>query len=284
MSAESRAPDSPAAAPPPATLPEYLAHWAAARPRAIAIRHKSLGVWEAWTWSDLQAEVGRVSATLESQLVDPGDAAAFSSGLSPRALAAVLAAQALSGGAFDVSGGAGALTHAELIAAARTWLDANGVGAEARAFTWEAPTTEAAAIFIAGWLVAGIALILPEDATTADADRREAQPTIVAATAASYEQLRQRVADNLPAVGTRLRTAVDAGLAASPKNRARRVLGGWLVRRPLREILGLRRAALALVLDEEPPPVAARELFAQLGVPLRALTREPRAEIGGRLT
>ncbi len=283
MSAESRAPDSPAA-PPPATLPEYLAHWAAVRPRAIAIRHKSLGVWDAWTWSDLQAQVGRASATLESQGVDPGHAAASSSDLSPRALAAALAAQALSGAAFPVLDGAEALTQAGLIAAARTWLDAHGVGAEDRAFTGEAPTTEATAIFIAGWLVAGIALILPEDATTADADRREAQPTIVAATAASYEQLRQRIADNLPAAGTRLRAAVDAGLTASPRNRARRALGGWLVRRPLREILGFRRAALALVLDEEPPPVAAQELFAQLGVPLRALTREPRAEIAGRLT
>jgi long-subunit acyl-CoA synthetase (AMP-forming) len=271
-------------APPLATLPEHLARWATTRPRAIAIRHKSLGVWEVWTWSDLQAEVGRVEAAIEAQGLEPGDAATFSSGLSPRALASALAAQARSGEAFFVSDGAGPLTQAGLIGAARSWLEANGVRAADRAFIGEAPTTEAAAIFIAGWLVAGITLILPEDPTTADADRGEAQPTIVAAIGATYERLQQRVADNLPAAGTRLRTAVDAALATSPGDRVRRALGGWLLRRPLRGILGFRRAALALVLDDAPPPAETRELFAQLGVPLRALAQGPRAEVAGRLT
>ena len=252
-----------------ATLREYLAYWAATRPRAIAIRHKSLGVWETWTWSDLQAEVGRVATTTESP-GSRGDAVPVASDLSPRALATALAA--------------GVLAQDGLVAAARTWLDANGVTAQDRAFISEAPTTEAAAIFIAGWLVAGITLILPEDSTTADADRREAQPTIVAATGATYARLRQRLSDNLPATGTRLRSAVDAGLAASPRDWVRRALGGWLIRRPLRTILGLRRAALALVLDETPPAPEARELFAQLGVPLRALGRGPVSELAGRLT
>jgi hypothetical protein len=201
-----------------------------------------------------------------------------------RAMATALAAQALSGAAFRVSDGAGPLTQAGLIGAARSWMQANGVRAADCAFTGEAPTTEAAAIFIAGWLVAGLTLILPEDPTTADADRREAQPTIVAATGATYERLQQQVADNLPAAGSRLRRAVDAGLAASPRDRVRRALGGWLVRRPLRGILGFRRAVLALVLDEAPPPADAQELFAQVGVPLRALTGGPRAERAARLT
>lgn len=252
-----------------ATLREYLALWAATRPRAVAIRYKALGVWGTWTWSNLQAEVGHVVAATGSQGVR-GDASPLSSGLTPRVLATALAT--------------GALAQAGLIASARIWLDANDVNADDRAFAWDAPTTDAAAVFIAGWLVAGITLILPEDPTTADADRREAQPTIVAATGASYERLRQRVADNLPARGTRLRTAVDAGLAASPRDWIRRALGGWLVRHPLRAILGLRRAALALVLDEAPLAPEAQDLFAQLGVPLRTLTQVPRGQIAGGLT
>ena len=313
----------------PATLPEYLAHWAATRARAIALRHKSLGVWIDWTWVDLLEEVERVAVALDargfgslamrrcfplacphgpwrrrSRHADTSSGAVIwaepagarqpldeSAEAGPPALAR-FTPDALGGAAhapplraqpddtaFRVSESTLSLTHAALIAAARGWLDGDDVRAGDRAFTAEAPTTEAAVVFLAGWLVAGIVLILPEDATTADADRREAQPTIVAASEAAYEKLRQRVADNLPAAGTRLRTVVDAGLTASTRNRARRALGGWLVRRPLRELLGFRRAALALVLDQEPPPVAAQELFAQLGVPLRALTGEPRAEL-----
>jgi acyl-CoA synthetase (AMP-forming)/AMP-acid ligase II len=170
------------------------------------------------------------------------------------------------------------LTQAASIAGARAWLEAEAVGAGGTAFAWEGPTTAAAAIFLAGWLVAGFTLSLPEDATTADADRREVQPTIVAATGTAYERLQQQVADNLPRPGGLIRRAVDAGLASTAGG-VRGALGSWLVRRPLREVLGLRRVAVALELGAS-APAAAQELLARLGVPLRALPVAATAEPG----
>jgi AMP-binding enzyme len=308
----------------PATLPAYLAHWAADRSREIAIRHKSLGVWVAWTWGDLHAEVGRVAAVLEARGFRPGDDVVIAAGLSPRSLALTLAAQGLGGTAIWLAaekageaavnayadaaaadrglapaaslrapprdfalrfaGRAEALTHTALIAGARVWLDAGDIRAGHRAFASEGPTTEAAATFIAGWLVGGISLILPENATTADADRREAQPSIVAASAAAYERLRQQVAENLPPPGTLLRRVVDAGLASAAEGRVRSGLGWWLVRRPLREVLGLQRVELALLFGEASPPAEAREWLAELGVPVRVLSLGSSAEAHGRET
>ena len=167
---------------------------------------------------------------------------------------------------------AASLTQAASIAGARRWLEAEAVGAGGAAFAWEGPTTAAAAIFLAGWLVAGFTLNLPEDATTADADRREVQPTIVAASGTAYERLRQQVADNLPAPGGLIRKAVDAGLTSTIGG-ARGALGWWLVRRPLREVLGLKRVQAALVLGA-PAPAASEELLARLGVRLRVLPAE----------
>jgi hypothetical protein len=183
--------------------------------------------------------------------------------------------------AVHVLGRAQSLTHAALVAAARAWLEANEIGAGHRAFTWEAPTTEAAAIFIASWLAGGLSLTLPEDAATADADRREDQPTIVAATAAAYERLWQQIADNLPAPGTWLRRAVDAGLVSAAGQRIRRAFGAWIVRRPLRKVIGFGRAELAVVLDAAPPSPAAQASFARLGVPLRALSPGSSPEVAG---
>src|SRR4051794_13824906 len=79
----------------------------------------------------------------------------------------------------DRSSAAASLTQAASIAGARAWIEAEAVGVRGVAFAWEGPTTAAAATLLAGWLVAGFTLCLPEDATTVDADRREAQPTMV---------------------------------------------------------------------------------------------------------
>jgi long-chain acyl-CoA synthetase len=392
MSDQRSSSTSPPASAARATLPEYLARWAAERPRALAIRHKSHGAWAAWTWGDLQSEVDRVAAALAARRFDPGDVVAIAAFPSPQALAVTVAAQGLGGAAiwidpdalvplvgqsaaasagerspldgapvsrlvpaarfgfardeatlarlharfgsagcwalglftaehgspadspaaavrvyadaaadhggipekaplrvkpsdagfffphhtaaaviFDVARSAApSLPQAALVAGAQAWLESERIGAEHQAFLGEAPTTEAGAIFLAGWLVGGLSLGLPEDATTADTDRREMQPTIVAATGAAYGRLWQRVADNLPAPRTLLGAFVDAGLA-SAAGRARRAVSWWLVRRPLREVLGFRRLEVAFVLGAASLPAAARDRLAGLGVRLRAL-------------
>ena len=151
-------------------------------------------------------------------------------------------------------------THAALLAQARAWLVARGsIGR--LAFTAEAPTSAAVAAFFAGWLVGGFSLGLPEDPTTADLDRRELQPEVVAATAPAYERLARQVTDGLPPVDTFLRRTVDAGLASAKR------WGQWTMRRPLRDVMGFRAAKTALVLGA-PPPAAAQELFASLRIAL----------------
>ena len=46
------------------TFPRLLAHHARTRPRATAIREKDLGIWQSWTWQQVQQEVSEVAAGL----------------------------------------------------------------------------------------------------------------------------------------------------------------------------------------------------------------------------
>ena len=46
------------------TFPRLLAHHAHTRPRATAIREKDLGIWQSWTWQQMQQEVTEVAAGL----------------------------------------------------------------------------------------------------------------------------------------------------------------------------------------------------------------------------
>ena len=52
--------------PPPSadTFPRLLAHHARTRPRATAIREKDLGIWQSWTWEQMQREVHEIAAGL----------------------------------------------------------------------------------------------------------------------------------------------------------------------------------------------------------------------------
>ncbi len=51
-------------APSPDTFPRLLAQHAAVRPHAIAIREKDLGIWQSWTWQQMQQEVSEIAAGL----------------------------------------------------------------------------------------------------------------------------------------------------------------------------------------------------------------------------
>ncbi|HVE90602.1 MAG TPA: AMP-binding protein [Burkholderiaceae bacterium] len=46
------------------TFPRLLAHHARTRPRGTAIREKDLGIWQSWTWQQMQQEVSEIAAGL----------------------------------------------------------------------------------------------------------------------------------------------------------------------------------------------------------------------------
>ena len=46
------------------TFPRLLAHHASTRPNATAIREKDLGIWQSWTWQQMQQEVSEIAAGL----------------------------------------------------------------------------------------------------------------------------------------------------------------------------------------------------------------------------
>jgi long-chain acyl-CoA synthetase len=48
----------------PDTFPRLLAHHASTRPLATAIREKDLGIWQSWTWQQMQQEVEEIAAGL----------------------------------------------------------------------------------------------------------------------------------------------------------------------------------------------------------------------------
>jgi len=83
------------AAPPavPRTLPQHLARHAALRGGEPALRHKSRGRWETWTWQQLGEEVELFAAGLARLGFGPGEVLALLGDTDPRQLVAVLATQ-----------------------------------------------------------------------------------------------------------------------------------------------------------------------------------------------
>ncbi|GAB7531079.1 AMP-binding protein [Pseudomonas sp. 3A(2025)] len=79
------------------TLPAWLAHQAGARAQAIALRHKSLGIWQALNWAQLQQQVQQVAASLQASGFEAGKQLLILSRPRPEALIAAMAAQWLGG-------------------------------------------------------------------------------------------------------------------------------------------------------------------------------------------
>ncbi|WP_027897442.1 AMP-binding protein [Zestomonas thermotolerans] len=85
------------------TLPAWLAHQSRRRPHGIALRHKRLGIWQAYTWAEVEAEVLALAGSLRARGFGAGAQLVILSGPRPEALFATLAAQWLGGAAalFD---------------------------------------------------------------------------------------------------------------------------------------------------------------------------------------
>ena len=77
------------------TFPKLLIHNAAARGARTAMRHKDLGIWQAWTWSQILDEVRTFSVGLAELGLKRGDRFAIVGSNRPRLYWAMCAGQAL---------------------------------------------------------------------------------------------------------------------------------------------------------------------------------------------
>ena len=77
------------------TFPKLLIHHARVRAERPALRHKDLGIWQTWTWSDLHREVRALALGLSKLGIRRGDTVAIAGNNRPRLYGSILAAQAL---------------------------------------------------------------------------------------------------------------------------------------------------------------------------------------------
>jgi hypothetical protein len=174
----------------------------------------------------------------------------------------IAGAPAAQGGQAAFVFGVEPCVHRELVEVGHRLIETAGLDARHEALVSRGFTSAAhARTIIAPWLMAGFRLNFPETLSTRDQDRRELQPTLVVGTADSYGRLIRRVGQLLPRPGTWWRRLVDWGLRPGGGLLAGAV-GHWLVRRPLRAVLGLSRTTVPLLvgppLDEAPAALLAR--------------------------
>jgi long-chain acyl-CoA synthetase len=79
------------------TFPRLLRAHVAARPDRPAIREKTLGIWQAWSWKELYDEVSAIAAGLAAQGFRRGEHLAIVGENRPRLYASMIAAQVLGG-------------------------------------------------------------------------------------------------------------------------------------------------------------------------------------------
>jgi long-subunit acyl-CoA synthetase (AMP-forming) len=160
-------------------------------------------------------------------------------------------------------------THRELLAEAWALVEHEGLTAREEALAARAFSGGEVARYLLGpWLAAGFTLNFPENGDTRDNDRRELGPTLVLGTRATYARVAQLAFDGLPAPGTLVRRLVDAALAPAAGPLAR-VAGRWLVRRPLREVLGFARLRTPLLVGDG-LDARTRDLLHALGIDVHA--------------
>ncbi|OAB49622.1 AMP-binding protein [Pseudomonas thivervalensis] len=160
------------------------------------------------------------------------------------------------------------VSHAELLQEGQRLLVREGLGRQEEALAARAFASGGQARYLlAPWLMAGFRLNFPENLATRDRDRRELGPTLVAGTRETYERLHRYALERLPAPGSWPRRLVDWALAAHP-DFLQRHLGNWLVRRPLRDVLGFSRTRAPLLVGDALPP-ETQAFFQALGIKVR---------------
>ena len=79
------------------TFPKLLRRNARERPERFALREKEFGIWQSWTWRDLETEVRELACGLAELGFGRGDRLAIIGDNRPRLYAAMCAAQSLGG-------------------------------------------------------------------------------------------------------------------------------------------------------------------------------------------
>ena len=160
------------------------------------------------------------------------------------------------------------ISHAELLQDGRRLVHSEQLGRQDEALAARAFAAGGHARYLlAPWLMAGFRLNFPENLATRDQDRRELGPTLVAGTRDTYERLHAQVLARLPAPGSWRRRLVDWALVAHP-GALQRHLGYWLIRRPLRDVLGFSRTRAPLLVGEALSP-STLAFFQALAIDVR---------------
>ncbi|TBV06993.1 AMP-binding protein [Phytopseudomonas dryadis] len=160
------------------------------------------------------------------------------------------------------------ISHAELLRAGQLLVDGERLGRHEEALASRAFAAGGQARYLlAPWLLAGFRLNFPENGLTRDNDRRELGPTLVAGTRETYGRLHRLILQRLPEPGSWRRALVDWALRPG-RGWLWRWPGFWLVRRPLRDVIGFSRIRAPLLLGEALPADAAG-FFAVLGIQVR---------------
>lgn len=142
------------------------------------------------------------------------------------------------------------ISHAELLQEGQRLVHSEQLGRQEEALAARAFATGGQACYVlAPWLIAGFRLNFPENLATRDQDRRELGPTLVAGTRETYERLHAQVLARLPEPGGWRRRLVDWALKTRPGVLNRHV-GYWLIRRPLRDVIGFSRTRAPLLVGE----------------------------------
>lgn len=161
------------------------------------------------------------------------------------------------------------LSHAQLLGEGRRLIEQERLSANEEALAARTFAASGQARYLlAPWLLAGFRLNFPESLATRDNDRRELGPTLVLGTHDSYGRLYALAQQRLPLPGSLLRRGLDWALDGRG-GVLRNSVGHWLLRRPLRDVLGLSRTRVPLLVGET-LPAEAQAFFAALGVAPRA--------------
>jgi long-chain acyl-CoA synthetase len=185
------------------------------------------------------------------------------------------------------------LTNDNLAAAAAVGTEAYGLRAGDRILTCLSLCEIAErALVVAQATRAACTVHFGDGSDALENDLREVEPTVLLGAPHLWERIRVRVDDGLRSAGRLKRVAFRVGL--SRRGVVGRLVGGWLVTRPVRRQLGLARVRVALAAGAPTPPdlgawwdglgVSIRELYGlaeSSGVGTLVAEREsPRGSVG----
>ena len=126
---------------------------------------------------------------------------------------------------------------------------------------------------------AGFTLNFPENLVTRDTDRRELGPTLVAGTATTYQRLYTLTQSRWPLAGSVQHALVKWALDKYQRQvPVLQTIADWLVIRPLKDVLGLARTRVPLLVGEPLSAEAAR-FFAAIGIRVRDWPEEAEWQI-----